>query len=378
MDFKDLIGQEEIKRHLLQTIENNRVPHAQLFLGKTGYGTLPAAINYAKLILCSSSKTDQTSAKAKCDKLIHPDLHFIFPVNTTTEVKKDPTSRHFMKQFREAFHENPYLDLNDWLKYIGIEKKQGIINVSQAHDILKDVYLKPYESDYKVIIVWMAEKLNPAASNKLLKAIEEPPEKTIFILVAEDQEQIISTILSRTQIVQFKRLNNNVLKAEIAKHYSLSEEELTTILNLSNGDYHEALRILNNDEDVLFNRNLFVNWMRLAFKKDLVGINKWVEEVSALGREKQKAFLQFGLHIFREAMIFNYQIHEVLQLEGAEVKFVENFSPYVHSGNLKAYMDLFSEGSYHIERNANSKILFLDLTITVMKLMKKKNPYTSI
>jgi len=374
MKFEDIIGQVEVKKHLQQTIDENRVPHAQLFLGNQGFGTLPMAITYAKEILCSNSKIDQTSAKAKCDKLIHPDLHFIFPVNTTAEVKRNPTSKPFLKQFREAYLENPYLDLNQWLEFIGVGNKQGIINVHQAQDILKDVYLKPFESDFKVVVIWMAEKLHPSASNKLLKVIEEPPEKTVFLLVTEDQEQIITTILSRTQIVQFKRLHKEEIKAALQENYSIGEDQVITINNLCNGSYNEALKLLQHNEVVLFNRNNFIDWMRLAFRKDLVGIQEWVEGISVIGREKQKAFLEFGLHIFREAMVLNHKGFDVLQLDGEESKFVKNFAPFVHQGNLKAYMDLFNESIYHIERNANPRILFLDLTITVMKLMKMKNP----
>jgi len=374
MKFEQIIGQEEVKNHLQQTISENRVPHAQLFLGNQGYGTLPMAIAYAKEILCSNSKTDQTSARNKSDKLIHPDMHFIFPVNTTAEVKRNPTSKPFLKQFREAFLWNPYLDLNQWLQFIGVGNKQGIINVHQAQDILKDVYLKPYESDFKVIIIWMAEKLHPSASNKLLKAIEEPPEKTVFLLITEDQEQIIPTILSRTQIVQFKRLHKEEIKKALQSSFSISDEEVTTINNLCNGSYNEALKLYENNEVVLFNRNNFIDWMRLAFRKDLVGIQNWVDTIAGIGREKQKAFLEFGLHIFREAMVLNHKAFEVLQLDGEESKFVKNFAPFVHQGNLKQYMDLFNESIYHIERNANPRILFLDLTITVMKLMKMKNP----
>lgn len=374
MNYENIIGQNEIKNHLTATINENRVPHAQLFLGKAGFGTLPMAIAYAKQILCSNQKVNQSSALAKCDKLIHPDMHFIFPVNTTTTVKTNPTTRHFIKEFREAFFNNPYLDLNEWINTLGLGNKQGIINVYQANEILKEVYLKPYESDFKVVIIWMAEKMNPSASNKLLKAIEEPPEKTIFLLLAEEQEQILPTILSRTQIIHFKRLTKAEIKEAITQSFNLPDEEITTVNNLCNGNYNEALKLLQHNEAVIFNRNNFIGWMRLAFKKDLVGITEWVEQISRIEREKQKAFLEFGLHIFREAMIYNHQAFDVLQLDGEEAVFVEKFSPFVHSGNLKSYIDLFNESIYYIERNASAKILFYDLTIRVMKLMKLKNP----
>lgn len=373
MRFDEVIGQEAIKKHLKQTLAENRVSHAQLFVGPKGCGSLPLAIAYAREILSANAKDPQAS-HLKCDKLAHPDLHLIFPVNTTQEVKKDPISKKFLAEFREAFFENPYLDLSLWFNHLGIGNKQGTISVLESQQIIHDLSLKPFESDYKVMVIWMPEKMHPAASNKILKILEEPPEKTVFLLVVEDQEKLLPTIVSRTQIVRLDRLTTEELKQALSKEFNANPEEVASAASLADGDYLDAYRHLKHAEALEFNKEQFIQWMRMAFKRDFYSITKWVDGISKVGRERQKAFLNYGLHIFREALITNLQVKELLRVQGDEEQFVKKFSPFVHGGNLQGFIYFFDEAIYHIERNANGKIVFLDLSVQVLKLLKQKAP----
>ena len=337
MLFDQIIGQEHIKNHLQTSAKNGRIPHAQLFVGKEGAGTLPMAIAYAQFLL-SLSSNDPEASELKSAKLQHPDLHFAFPVTTTDRVKKHPVSDLFMQQWREFIEHQPYGSLFNWLQFIGVENKQGMIGVDEALDIVKKLQLKSYEGGFKVMIIWMAEKMNNAASNKLLKLIEEPPEKTIFLLITENEEQLINTIKSRCQA-----------------------------LHLSNED----------SKDILFEKWV-ITWVRSAFKakgnaaviQELVA---WSDTIAATGREHQKQFLEYCLQFFRQALLLNYQAPELLFLEiqSSEFEF-KNFAPFVHSKNIMALEKELNEAIYHIERNGNAKIILLDLSMKLTRLLHKK------
>ena len=217
MNFKEVLGLEHIKNHLIKSTDNDRISHAQMFVGKEGSGTLPMAIAYAQYILCSTS-ADKESCALKCSKLMHPDLHFAFPVATNDRIKSHPVSNFFLEDWRNFIHLSPYGNLFEWLQAIGIENKQGQIGVGEAEEIVKALRLKSYEGGFKVMIIWMAEKMNASASNKLLKLLEEPPDKTVFILVTENEDQLISTIKSRCQLLQFPLLSEaDIVKGLIEK-----------------------------------------------------------------------------------------------------------------------------------------------------------------
>lgn len=371
MRFEDVIGQKDVKEHLIQTVKEGRVSHAQLFVGPEGSGALPLAIAYAQYVLSNSSPNKEAS-DLKADKLVHPDLHFCYPVNTTSKVKSKPVSASFVSDWREAVLENPYMNLFQWLNHLGIENKQGLINVEQSLEILRTLSLKSFESEFKVMIIWMAEKMNAQTANKLLKIIEEPPGKTLFILVAENHDLILPTILSRTQLVKIPPLRREDLKNAIMERHGLPVETATSIAHLSNGNYLEALRIIQSSDKENFNQTEFIGWMRLCFAKKYFDILDWVEMIAKTGREKQKNFLAYGLHIFRESVVKNFGSEELVRLEGAEMGFVNKFAPYVNQKNCIQMIKAFEESIYHIERNANAKILFLDLSLKMLKLLRVK------
>lgn len=382
MLFSEILGQEHIKSHLTKSVDNGRIAHAQLFVGPEGCGTLPMAIAYAQYLLCANTDGENNSGNAACNlkfnNMSHPDLHFAFPVTTTEKAKSHPVSSHYMEEWRQLLKEQPYGNLFDWYKLLGVDNKQGQIGVDEAQDIVKALALKSYEGGYKVMLIWMAEKMNMACANKLLKLIEEPPNKTIFILIAEDEEQIISTIRSRCQILHFPPLAEDVIIEALVKNYSLELSVATKIAHQANGNYNKACDLVYQDsEDIQF-ETWFIFWIRSAFKAkgnkaaihDLIS---WSEEIAKTGRETQKQFLNFCLDFFRQALLLNYKANGLVFLETKTEKFkLENFAPFVHGNNIIDISNELQDAIYHIERNGNSKIILTDLSIKLTRLLHKK------
>lgn len=377
MTFDEVIGQDHVKKHLQQSAENNRIPHAQLFIGKEGSGTLPMAIAYAQYLLCNFSENAE-ACNIKCNKLQHPDLHFAFPVTTTESVKKHPVSDNFIEEWRSFLKEQPYGNLFNWLQHIGVEKKQGQIGVDEAADILKKLQLKSYEGGFKIMIIWMAEKMNTPAANKLLKLIEEPPSKTILLLVTENEDQIINTIKSRCQALHFSALSESDIATTLVKQKGISKNEAIKVAHQSEGNFNKALRILSDSSNELVFEKWFITWIRAAFKakgnaaviKELID---WSEEISKTGRETQKQFLQYCLQFFRQALLLNYGAPDLVFLETKTANFeLAKFAPFVHSNNILVIEKEVNDAQYHIERNGNAKIILLDLSIKLTRLLHTK------
>ncbi|MEX0315944.1 MAG: ATP-binding protein [Allomuricauda sp.] len=381
MLFKDVLGLEHIKNHLVSTAESGRVAHAQLFVGREGTGTLPMAIAYAQYLLCNNeggeNEGENIICNTKCNSLTHPDLHFAFPVSTSDKVKSHAVSDHYLEDWRQFVNEQPYGNLFDWYRLIGIEKKQGQIGVDEAQDVVKKLSLKSYEGGYKILIIWMAEKMNTAASNKLLKLIEEPPEKTVLLLIAENEEHIINTIRSRCQILHFPPLSENAI-AEGLIHKGLQEAEANSIAHEANGNFNKALDLMNKDsEDLVFER-WFVQWVRSAFKAKgnkgaIQELILWSDEVAKTGREVQKQFLNYCLRAMRQALLLNYQATELVYLKIHMEKFdLSKFAPFVHENNIEQIVEELEQAIFHVERNGNSKIIFTDLSIKLTRLLHAK------
>ncbi|WP_055447283.1 ATP-binding protein [Lacinutrix mariniflava] len=383
MLFSEIIGQTHIKKHLTTSVDNGRIPHAQLFIGPEGSGTLPMAIAYAQYVLCSNSDGENSQEGNACNlkfkNFSHPDLHFAFPVTTNDKIKRHPVSNHFLEEWRDLLTKQPYGNLFDWYKQLGVDNKQGQIGVDEAQDIIKSLALKSYEGGYKVMLIWMADKMNTAASNKLLKLIEEPPNKTVFILIAEEEEQIINTIRSRCQLLHFPPLAEIDIKNALIKNYSLNEAVAIKIAHQANGNYNKACDLVYNDsEDTQF-ETWFIFWIRAAFKAkgnkaaihDLI---KWSEDIAKTGRETQKHFLNFCLDFFRQALLLNYNADALVYMEIKSEKFkLENFAPFVHNNNILDISNELQDAIYHIERNGNSKIILTDLSIKLTRLLHKKS-----
>jgi DNA polymerase-3 subunit delta' len=377
MGFENVIGQQHIKQHLQTSAEKGRIPHAQLFVGKEGCGTLPMAIAYAQFLLEQSSNNPQAT-RLKASKLQHPDLHFAFPVTTNDSVKKHPVSNLFLEDWRAFLEEQPYGSLFNWLQFIGVENKQGLIGVDEAQDIVKKLQLKSYEGGFKVMIIWMAEKMNIAAANKLLKLIEEPPAQTVFLLVTENEDQIINTIKSRCQALHFPVLSEQDIAEALTAREHISENEAAKIAHQAEGNYNKAIHILHQDSSDLQFEQWFITWIRAAFKakgnaaviQDLVA---WSDEIAKSGRETQKRFLHYCLQFFRQALLLNYQSPELVFLETQTPKFdLKNFAPFVHSGNIQDINKELNDALYHIERNGNAKIILLDLSMKLTRFLHRK------
>jgi len=383
MLFEDILGQEHIKKHLTQSVDNGRIAHAQMFIGPEGSGTLPMAIAYAQYLLCSNSNGENTNGNQACNlkfnNISHPDLHFAFPVTTSDKAKSHPVSNHYLEEWRQLLKEQPYGNLFDWYKLLGVDNKQGQIGVDEALEIVKSLSLKSYEGGYKVMLIWMAEKMNSACANKLLKLIEEPPNNTVFILIAEDEEQIINTIKSRCQLLHFPPLSEYVIKRGLIKNYGLDEAVATKIAHQSNGNFNKACDLIYQDSEDLQFEEWFVFWIRSAFKAKgnksaIYDLINWSEDIAKTGRETQKQFLLFCLNFFRQALLLNYNASELVYLEPKTDNFkLEKFAPFIHDANIIEISDEIQDAIYHIERNGNSKIILTDLSIKLTRLLHKKS-----
>ncbi|MDP3681963.1 MAG: DNA polymerase III subunit delta' [Flavobacterium sp.] len=382
MQFSEILGQEHIKSHLTRSADLGRIPHAQLFVGPEGSGTLPMAIAYAQYIICSNQNAENSCSNEACNikfqKTSHPDLHFIYPTVSTEDVKTKPKSIDFITEWRAFLTQNPYGSLFDWYLTLGVKNKQGEIRVDDAQEILKSLALKSYEGGYKVMIIWMADKLNIAASNKLLKLLEEPTDRTVFILISENEEDIIQTIRSRCQVLHFNGLNETVIAEALVSRENTEPKEALKIAHQAQGNYNKALQLLQPDSESVFFEKWFVDWVRAAFRakgnaaaiQDLI---QWSEQIASLGRETQKKFLHFCIDMFRQALLLNYQTESLVYMEPKVEKFkLENFAPFVNGNNINDIFKELSDAMYHIERNGNAKIILTDLSIKLTRLIHKK------
>lgn len=370
MLFREIIGHQEVKKHLINSVKNNRVSHAQLFLGPEGSGSLALAVAYAQYINCEH-RTDEDSCGQcpscrKYEKLIHPDLHFSYPFFPTKELA---VATDVLKEWREAFLTNPYLGMDYWRDRLDAGNKQANIPIKEAHDIIKKLSLKAYEAEYKVLIMWLPEYLDKEG-NALLKLIEEPPAKTLFLLVAENQEKILNTIISRTQLVKINKVSHEEITNYLVEKHSLPHNEAREIAFIADGNIQEALNLLQNKEHSS-NFQLFVEWLRTIVTdrgSDLIRISE--ERLASLGRENQKSFILYAINMIRQIILMQQGLKNLVFLREEELKFVEKFSELYQIEQLTETIGLLEKTHYGIERNGNPKILFLDLSLQLVLLFK--------
>ncbi|WP_140936998.1 DNA polymerase III subunit [Sphingobacterium lumbrici] len=370
MRFKEIIGHEIIKAHLLNTVKENRVSHAQLFLGPEGSGSLALAVAYAQYVNCEDKGEDDSCGQCpscrKYEKLIHPDLHFSYPFFAKG---KDETATTYIENWRKSFIANPYMGLSFWRDQLDAENKQANINIAEAHSIIKKLSLKSFEAEYKVLIMWLPEYLD-TQGNALLKLIEEPPEKTLFLLVAENQDKIINTIISRTQLVKINKLQHDKIKNFLIENKNLDPKNANEIAFIADGNIQEALNLTQQEnENKTF--DLFVYWLRNIYSD--AGseiINLCDENLAKLGRENQKSFLLYAINMMRQIILTQQGLHDLVFLQQEELTFVEKFSGIYQFEQLEEAIGLLEKAHYAIERNANPKILFLDLSLQLVLLFK--------
>lgn len=362
MLFKNIIGQVPVKTKLLNMLHDGRVPHALMFTGSEGSGNLPAAFAFIQYLFCQNKQENDScgvcSSCLKVSKLIHPDLHLVFPIPLSKSVR---TSNDLLPEFREQFIETPYLTIHDWFDSLNAENKQPTIPTDEANDILKKLSYTSYEGGYKIMVIWQPEKMNASSANKLLKILEEPPEQTLFLLVCNHPEQLLATIISRVQQIQFYKLETEDITKGLMEQFDCQPQAAKQAAMLSDGSFREAQLLLQHlDGGTAYLQN-FRTFMLIALKFDAIKAVGWVDENSRIGREKQKQFLQYGLEIFRDCLMFNFGSVDLVRHSGEEKEFITKFARFVNQRNYERLLEEFNSAFYHVERNANPKILFMDL-----------------
>ena len=388
MEWDKVIGQENIKQQLQEMVNKNRLSHALLFLGKEGSGALPLAIEFAKYIVCQPksapvvedlfgglsalptaiNEEEVNAAKQRAEQLIHPDLHFSFPVITQKNGDKS-TSSDFIKNWRKFIQEKPYGNVYDWLIEINAENKQGNITAEECHDILKKLSLKTYEAEYKVLVLWMPEYLGKEG-NKLLKLIEEPPANTLFILVAENEEKILPTILSRCQLVKIPALQTSEIEKALVERAKCSEDTARQVASICEGNYREALQLLQHSEEDW--QSLAKDWLKFIIRRMLPEQIKWVDDMSKLGREKQKQFLRYFNHLLEQSIRIKVLGLDQVHLPENEKDFAVRVNKIASVSQQEAIVEELDKASYYIERNANGKMLFQALSIKLHHIILNK------
>ena len=388
MLFKEIIGQSEVKKHLIELVEHNRLSHALLFLGKEGSGALPLAIAFAQYIVSSPSSQPQSSvdlfgdtppansfippdkihtqpAWQRANDLVHPDLHFSYPVIPKKPGDK-PVSTDYITEWREFIKESPYGNVYDWLQFIGAENKQGNITAHECNDILRKLSLKTFESDYKVLVMWMPEYLGNEG-NKLLKLIEEPPANTLFILVAENESLILPTILSRTQLIKIPQLTIEEIGSALQDQAKISAEQARQVASISEGNLREAMHLVGEAEEDW--QGMLRNWLNTIMKSGPVAQVKWIEETSKMGRERQKQFLRYFGHLLEQAIRLDAIGEDRLFIPENERDFAFRLNKIAGLGQQQAIIRELDNAIYYIERNANAKLLFHALTIKIYHII---------
>jgi len=393
MLFNDVIGQAEVKLHLAEMVQNNRLSHALLFLGKEGSGALPMALAFAQFLVCEKVNkkvpeasplfgdtlneqvtqiyTDSCGTCSACMKAraqVHPDIHFSFPVITKKSGEK-PLSAQFITEWREFLKQLPYGNAYDWLQFIGAENKQGNISAEECNDIIRQMSLKSFESSYKILLMWMPEYLGKEG-NKLLKLIEEPPPDTLFILVAESEEQILPTILSRTQLVKIPLLSNSEIEEALVNRNNTNAAQARQVASIAEGNYHEALHLLQHSEEDW--QGLLREWLNATIKAGPAAQVKWVGTMAELGREKQKQFLRYFNHLLEQSIRIRVMGLDKIPLAENEKDFAQRLNKIAGVSQQQAIIEELDKACYYIERNANARMLFHALTIKLLHIIQDK------
>ena len=373
MNFAAVTGHSEVKQKLVQAADERRVSHALLFLGNEGSGNLPLAIAFAQYLVCENpangDSCNECSGCKKMNKLVHPDVTFSYPVATKEKIKK-PKSIDFITEWRDNVLDNPYLNYNDWMESLELDNKQGLISVEESGHILNRLSLKSVEAKYKIVIMWLPERLNGEAANKLLKIIEEPPDSTLFFLVSENYESLLPTIISRTQLVKVPRINDNDMYEALTGRLNVEKTFARRIVHRADGDFNEALKISQEDDAETDLNQRFLMWMRNCLKLNVLGIAQQSQEFGGESRESQKYFLKHALSVARECMLINYADRSLVRLDGKDLEDIQRFAPFVNANNIEEFAGELNKAHYHLERNANSKLLFTDLSFAMHRLLK--------
>lgn len=378
MLFADVIGQDIIKEQLRRCVDEDRLAHALLFTGPRGNGKLPMAVALAHYLLCTNhSDGDACNSCPTCvkiNKLIHSDLHFVFPVRKKKGASSDsaPVSDEYISEWRSLFIKNPYFSYNDWLEKLDVENQQPMIYERESGEILQKLSMQSREGGWKIVIIWLPEKMKEACSNKLLKIIEEPPKDTLFMLVSEQPDMIIPTILSRTQRIDIPKILPVDIAAALMERYGLTLEDARRVAQQCGGDWEKAEEMLRVDTDKGLFLDLFSQLMRIAYARNIREMKRWSEQVAALGRERQKGLLDYCQRMIRENFIMNFKRGEMVYLSNDEHNFSQRFSPFVNENNIIGIMEELADAQKHIEQNVNAKMIFFDMALRMIVWIKNR------
>ena len=372
MGFEGVIGQETVRKRLTELVEEQRLPHALLFCGPKGCGKMAMAMSFAAYLLTKESSSPNAEAMLRTWQ--HPDLHFSYPVirPAGTSAEHKMTSDDFSEQWNTMVNHSLYFSLDQWLEQMNAANQQAIIGVGESDSLIRKLSLKASQGLYKVSIIWLPERMNAECANKLLKIIEEPPQQTVFIMVCESPEQLLETILSRTQRIDFKGIDTTAIEKALIEKRGLEEDTAHRIARIANGNWLKALEELDADNENRLYLDMFIMLMRLAYQRNIKELKNWSDTVAGYGRERQKGMLTYFLHLIRENFMYNFRIADLNYMTEEEEKFAKNFSRFINEANVIEISDLFSKAIRDIGQNANGKIVFFDIALRMIVLLLQK------
>ncbi|NDV95538.1 DNA polymerase III subunit delta' [Dysgonomonas sp. 521] len=374
MFFRDIIGQNEVKEHLVSSAGKGFIPHAQLFCGPEGVGKFPLALAYAQYLNCENPTEGDSCGKCpscvKYNHLAHPDLHFVFPI--VKKAKKKEVCDDYITDWREFVkQQNYYFNLSQWLDYIDAENSQGLIYAKESEEILRKLSLRIYEAKYKVMVIWLPEKMHESCANKLLKIIEEPTDNTLFILVSDTPDNIITTIQSRCQRINIHGVSESDITQALESEYNITQEDAVSVAHLSKGSYLKAVETISLNEEHKMFFNLFIQMMRASYARNIKEIKAIGNALAAIGRENQKSYLIYSQRMIREYFVSNLSQPEMIYLAQDEANFGIRFAPFINERNIIGFMDELALAERHIEQNVNAKMVFFDLCLKITMLIKQ-------
>ena len=376
MTFSEVIGQKEAQERLMQMVREDRLPHAMMLCGPVGSGKLALAIAFGCYLLSRSEECGVRSEESPMlQKLEHPDLHFTYPTIKLPSMSADhkPVSDDFAKEWHELVMQSPYFTMEEWMAAMGGENQQAIITAGESDELVRKLSLKSSQGGYKVSIVWLPERMNIECANKLLKLIEEPPQQTVFIMVSEEPEKLLETIRSRVQRIDIRKTDNEDIRQALIERRGIDEDSALRISRRANGNWLAAIEELQVDSENGLFLDMYKTLMRLAYQRKIKDLRKWSEQMAAMGREKQKRWLNYFLRMTRENFVYNFQEEELNYMTSEEEAFASNFARFVNEGNILPISDMANLAIRDIGQNANAKIVFFDFALQMIVLLLQKN-----
>ncbi len=369
MGFDEVIGQREAQQRLMQMVDEGRLPHAIMLCGPSGCGKMALAIGFAKILLSRSANDE-----AMLRKLEHPDLHFTYPTIKLPSMSSEhkPTSDDFAQEWHELIMAGPYFTMNEWLEQMGGENQQAIITAGESDSLIRKLSLKSSQGGYKISLFWLPERMNNECANKILKLLEEPPSQTVFLMVSEEPDRLLETIRSRVQRISIKKISDDDILQALIEKRGLTEDVAKRITHMANGNWLRALEMLNTDSENELFLDMFQSLMRLAYQRKVKDLKEWSERMAAMGRERQKRFLEYFLRLIRENFMFNFHREELCYMTKREEDFACNFARFVNEANILQITDLANLSIRDIGQNANAKIVFFDFALQMIVLLISK------